>query len=49
VELSDEPAVTTLDHGDADPQLCQIFPPLFSDIYFQINWLSHFRRYGVVM
>ena len=27
----------------------QIFPPLFSDIYFQINWLSHFRRYGVVM
>ena len=27
----------------------RIFPPLFSDICFQINWLSCFRRYGVSM
>jgi hypothetical protein len=33
-----------------DTCLCRIgriFPPLFSDICFLINWLSCFRRYGV--
>src|SRR5712691_6767750 len=30
-------------------KLSRIFPPLFSDICFQINWLSCSRRYGVGM
>jgi hypothetical protein len=29
--------------------IMSIFPPLFSDICFQINWLSCFRHYGVGM
>jgi hypothetical protein len=28
----------------ANSIICRIFPPLFSDIGFQINWLSCFRR-----
>jgi PAS domain-containing protein len=34
---------------DVSPYVSRIFPPLFSDICFQINWLSCFRHYGVGM
>jgi hypothetical protein len=38
-----------LQHLGADALFRRIFPPLFSDICFQINWLSCFRHYGVGM
>jgi hypothetical protein len=36
-------------HQTSLSTLSRIFPPLFSDICFQIKWLSCFRRYGVGM